>query len=403
MVGAVIAQAIPILVSPIMTRLYSPNDFGLIALFTSIVSIFTAISTGRYESTVMLPVKDQDALTLLVLTLLVTLLAAALSYIAILLFSDKLVGLVDHPDFSFWIYAIPIFVIFTAFYQPLNYWLNRKKLYRVMSSRSIIQSISGSLTSLGCGFGGLTRIGLFVGSFVGQSASLGMVGWQLWKEEKHGIKAVNVNALKQRAKEYKDFPLYAAPTSLLEVAYLQAPILYITYIYGAFYVGLFSLTMRVLSLPATFIGNAVGQVYYQRIATIRHEKPDALTRFILKSAGYLALIVAAPIMLIGLSGSFLFSFVFGTQWQTAGVFAQIMAVAIGLQVVVSPLSTIMSVSGNVKLVSKWKAICFCTTFITLYIASKYSIITFMIIYSGHEIIRYLIYFYLIIYASKRWR
>ena len=62
--GNTLAQLIPLLAEPVLTRLFPPEDFGLLALFISISSLFAIVATGRYELAVMLPSKDEDAVNL---------------------------------------------------------------------------------------------------------------------------------------------------------------------------------------------------------------------------------------------------------------------------------------------------------------------------------------------------
>ena len=351
----------------------------------------------------MLPAKDEDAIDVLILTIIVAVLVSLLLFVMIVVFKEPLIAWIHNPLFSPWLYFIPLFVVLSGVFQPLNYWLIRKKHYTVMSSRSVLQTISTSIVQLSLGLIGLTKQGLFVGIFSGQGVGLGVVGWKVWRGEKDKIAYARYENIKERAREYKGFPLYDAPASLLNTAALYAPILFIAYFYGPVQAGFFSLTMRVLSLPSTFIGKAIGEVYYNRIAELRHHRPEELTPFILRSAKSLTFIIVTPVLVLGLFGPRLFSFVFGDVWHGAGVFAQIMAVTVGTKFVVSPLSTIMSVSGNIKLGAKWKMIYFLSSYITLFVAGSFSIKTFIFIYSIHEIVIYLFYFYLIGKASRTLR
>ena len=402
-IGSSIAQAIPILVSPILTRLYSPNEYGLFTLFISIASIIAVISTGRYEAAVVLPAKDGEAIDLVILTIIIVVTVSSFLFLSIILLKEPLMALIKNVSFSSWIYFIPLFLLLSGMYQPLNYWLIRKKSYAVMSSRSIIQTICTSIVQLSFGFSGLTKLGLFVGTFTGQGVSLGLVGWQIWRGERNKIRQIKYEKLKERAREYRDFPLYDTPASLLDTAALLSPILFISYYYGPVEAGFFGLTMRVLAMPSTLIGNAISQVYYNRIAEIRHDRPEELPRFVLRLAKHLTLVIVIPVLVLGLLGSHLFSFVFGDIWRDAGVFAQIMSVAVGTKFVVSPLSTIMYVSGNIKLGSKWKMIYFISSYITLFIAGHFTIIKFVMIYTIHEIVLYISYFYFISKASNSLR
>lgn len=399
-IGSSIAQAIPIFVSPILTRIYSPNEYGLFTLFISIASIIAVISTGRYEASVVLPAKDEDAIDLVILTILIVVAFSSFIFLSIILLKEPLIALIKNASFSQWLYYIPLFVLLAGTYQSLNYWLIRKKHYAVMSSRSIIQTISTSIVQLSFGFSGLTKLGLFIGTFTGQSVSLGLVGWQIWRGERNKIRQIKYEKLKYRAREYKDFPLYDTPASLMDTAALLSPILFIAYFYGPVEAGFFGLTMRVLTLPSSLLGNAISQVYYNRIAEIRHDRPEELPRYVLRSAKYLALVIIIPVLVLGLVGSELFSFVFGDIWRDAGVFAQIMSVAVGTKFIVSPLSTIMYVSGNIKLGSKWKTIYFISSYVTFFIAGHFPVINFVMIYTFHEIALYLLYYYLICKASN---
>jgi O-antigen/teichoic acid export membrane protein len=229
------------------------------------------------------------------------------------------------------------------------------------------------------------------------------MGWQVWKNENRKIKNVTCINMIEKAKKYREFPIYAAPASLLDAVSLQAPLLVLSYFYNAEYVGLFSLTIRVLAMPATLIGTAVGRVYHQRIAEARNSEPERLRSLILKSAKYLGLVVSGPVLVLVLFAPALFSFIFGEVWRDAGRFAQIIALAIGFRFVVSPLSTIIIVSGNIKLGAIWQVTYFISSFTTLIIAAQFSIEIFMIVFSIHEILLYSLYFCFIIRASGRVR
>ena len=122
MTGTTIAQAIPIAISPILTRIYTPEDFGLFAFYASIASIISVVATGRYELAIMLPKKDDDAINIVVLSILISFLVSLLSLIIVLVFNTQITNLLGNPEIANWLYFIPLTVLFTGIYQSFNYW-----------------------------------------------------------------------------------------------------------------------------------------------------------------------------------------------------------------------------------------------------------------------------------------
>ena len=114
MTGTGLAQLVPILISPILTRLYSPEDFGLIALYLSIVSIMTVLSTGRYEMAIMLPDKDDDVKGILKLIFNLTLCMSLVYFIIVLFFSNEIGMFLGSEKLAPWLYVIPLSIILTS-------------------------------------------------------------------------------------------------------------------------------------------------------------------------------------------------------------------------------------------------------------------------------------------------
>ena len=129
MIGSVFSQAIPILISPLLTRLYKPDDFGLFALYTSIAQLIGVIATARYELAIMIPEKDEDALNLLVLSVSITAMVTVGSMLVMWIFNSAICRLAGNDQLSTWLYFVPLSVFFLGIFQALNYWFNRKKKY----------------------------------------------------------------------------------------------------------------------------------------------------------------------------------------------------------------------------------------------------------------------------------
>jgi len=217
--GTAIAQAIPIAISPILTRIYSPDDFGILALFLSIVAVLSVVATGRYEFAITLPAKDEDARQILWLSCLFSILFSCVILIFVILFNSTITDILGNDKISEWLYFIPFVVLISGIYQSFNYWFNRKKKYANLSKSKITQTLTSSIVNLSVGFarkGG--AFGLIFGQILGQLLSSMYLVFYFFKNtsiKKIDIKKNKVFAL---AKRYKDFPQYDILASFFNIS-----------------------------------------------------------------------------------------------------------------------------------------------------------------------------------------
>jgi O-antigen/teichoic acid export membrane protein len=208
MTGTTIAQAIPIAISPILTRIYTPEDFGVLALFVAISSIFGSIANGRYELAIMLPKKDEDAINIFALGFIISSSISLVLLMLVLLFHDYFTTLLNNDEIGIWLYLVPITVFLTGMYNVLNYFNNRKKYYKDIANITIIKSIITAITQLSIGFlkGGAS--GLISGQVISQM----FANMKLLKniiKDKLLISKISKVKMIALAKRYKDFPKFS--------------------------------------------------------------------------------------------------------------------------------------------------------------------------------------------------
>ena len=182
MTGSIVAQALPVAISPILTRLYSPEDFGIFALYMSCATIISILATGRYELAIMLPSNDIDALNLTALSAIISLFVSIICLIIIHFFHEQILNLLGNEEISQWLYVIPITVFLTGIYQSLNYWMNRKKHYANLSSNRMIKGTTSSATSIALGSSGFRQQGLILGDLMSLCASVLFLGMVFYKK-----------------------------------------------------------------------------------------------------------------------------------------------------------------------------------------------------------------------------
>lgn len=397
MSGATVAMIVPVIAAPILTRLYSPADYGILALYVSIVTVVSAPITANYDGAVMLPEKDGDALNLVAVCLVIALFFSSVLFFASWFFNRQFTALLGNSHIAMYLTLAPIMAFMMGLHGTLMYWFNRKKQFRRLAVNKIAESVVTPLASIGLGISSWGATGLIASLMGGKAAAALTLIPGIWRDkEKSGIR-LERKVMTEQAIRYSDFPLYAAPASLLDIVSLQVPVLLLTKFFGPSVVGLFALTTRVIGAPLALVSQCVAQVYYQWTTEARQRNDGA--SYVLKIAGYLALLASGPTVAIILFSPALFSFVFGKQWAIAGDYARILIFPLAVKFVVSPLTVIMPATGNIRLGSVWKATYFVSTWVVLYIASHFQVKTFLYIFSAHESVLYAYYFVLVMRAS----
>jgi O-antigen/teichoic acid export membrane protein len=341
--GTVVAQILPIVISPILTRLYSPEDFGTYAIFFSIVSIVSVISCGRYEFAIMLPEKDEDAINVAALAFIINTTVSLLFFFLILIFKDPILNLLKADSLSFWIYIAPLTIFFMGLFNILNYMNNRFKLYRDISKATIMRSIASSSMQLLMGFLKTGFSGLISGQIISQIVANTKLFYNI--QDKGLLKDIKKDIIKVLAKKYSDFPKYSVISALLDIASLQAPLLMISMLFASStLVGYYSLANRMLQLPSVFIGSSVAQVFYQKFSQFQKD-PHKQKELLFSTWKKLFLIGVIPFSVIFFFGVEIFSFIFGNNWSEAGRMASILSPMIFVMFVSSPTSTAYFVFG----------------------------------------------------------
>lgn len=399
MSGTAVAMIIPLAATPVLTRLYTPGEFGVFAVYFSIVSVISVLITGNYETALMLPKKDEEAFSLIGVCVGFSLLAGAVLFVASSFLAQRTASLLGSPHVAVWLPLAPLLAVIMGLQQTFSHWTNRRRQFKRLGANKIVESVVTPAASVAFGIFSSGAAGLIVGLFCGRIAATWMLGRGVWQEKRKERLSFNGGNMLEQARRYSDFPFFSGPTSLLDLLALQMPVLFLSKSFGPSVVGLFALSTRVVGAPLALVASCVSQVYYQWTAQARHRNED-LRLYALKVAGYLGLIVAGPLVAVVLFSPSVFSFVFGEEWRVAGEYARIMVFPLAVRFVVTPLTVIIPASGNVRLGSAWKTVYFCSTALTLYIASQFQPKTFLYVYAASEVMLWSISFLVILRAAS---
>lgn len=397
MTGTTVAQAIPVAISPLLTRMYSPESFGVLTLFISVVALVSAISNLRFHLAIVQPGDDEDALSLVVLSIMVAVFISLGTLVSVHVWNQDIRVFLGNESVGPWLYFAPLSVLFFGLYQPLNYWLTRKESFKPVASSKVVQGLTMGAAQVAFGALGHGPLGLIFGYVLGQLSAFSTL-MKRCSFNRQVIKNVSPQLVLENGVRYKRMPLYSAPGALLNSATVQLPNFFIVRYFDLIATGFFGLVLRVLNLPLALISGAVGQVALQRLAAYEnaHGQERLARAFVLKLALILLLAISPFAFLIIGYGDVLFGFFFGEAWSIAGDMAGILVVAVTVRFVVSPLSLVMALERHVRTGVAWQALYFCTLFSTLTYFSDLPLTAFLKVYVVHELVLYFLYFLLIL-------
>jgi len=349
-IGTSLGQVAALAGSPVLTRLYSAEQFGQVAAFSAVLLFFGAILSLRYEIAILLPADDQTAAHVTVLSLIIVVLISLIIGLALPLIPNWGGQLTQIRTY---LWLMPIAALGLGFYQVLSYWALRKKAYSQVARTKLTQPLSRLATQILLGILKWGALGLLLGETVGRINGGTSLARTAWKENKLEFQAVGWEGLRSAAARYRRFPLVLSPAALINAAGSSVPLLLFGLWFGPKVLGWYALVDRTMAMPTVLIGQAVSQVYSAEAARLASGDPAQLNRLFARTLGHLSLIAFAPAMILGVIAAPLFGFVFGASWYEAGVYAQLLMVMQFLGFISWPVNPTLSILERPSIQLAW--------------------------------------------------
>lgn len=366
MTGTGLAQLLPIVLSPVLTRLYTPQEFGVFALYGSICAILAVLVTGKYELAIVVPRHDGEAINLAAVTIVSSLVVSLILMSVILIWGASIAKLFGHPEVQSWLYLVPFATLILGCYYALNFWANRRSRYKHMAISRVVQSSASSAMQLAAGVSKVGLLGLILGQLLGQLLSTLYLIRSLPRDERSLFGRISLKRMRCVARRHIGYPKFMVPGQAMSVGATEMPLVLLTVFFGAGVAGLYSLAQRVMAAPLSLVANAIGDVYRQRAAGQYASHGECLDIF-LGSFKRLVIFAFLPMLPVLLFGPWLFAFVFGDAWRTAGEIASLLSVLVFFQTLSSPLSSTVLLAGWLHLDSFWQFARLCSAGLVFYI------------------------------------
>jgi O-antigen/teichoic acid export membrane protein len=339
--ATLLGQIFGIIASPILSRLYSPADFGVYQLFFSILSLITIVACLSYNNAINLPKKDEDAANIVVLCLLLIVVTSCISVVILWFFSEMIVSILNAPVLSTYLFLIPFAAFIGSVAYVLGSWLSRRQQFGTIAKSNLISSVTGKSTSIGVGILSPSPFGLIFGPIINDTTT-SLILLKKTKNDYNLYREVSIEKIREQAIRYKKFPQFSTISNLTSEAAVQSVPFMLAVSFSPVVVGFYAMTYMIISLPLKLMGNSLSSVFYQKSCAEKNRTGsiDNVVKSVHTRLISIGIFICLILMIIGPE---VFTFVLGAQWLTAGIYAQILAPWIFVVFISTPLISLFNV------------------------------------------------------------
>jgi len=344
MSGTLMAQVVLFTFIPILTRLYTPTEFGNYSLFFILSTIIGMVSSFRYEQAIMLPKSERDAQTLVFISAIITISTSFILIIIITIFYDFFLNYFNNQRYLVWL--LPFSVLVTGLIQVFNTYATRKEYYKKMATIKVTESVT-TVGTQGISRAFFSFDGLIFGKFLSNLYTLYLlVSWHL-KKQTLQLKHFNKRRIKANIKRHENFPKYFTLATFLNSVSQNIPILLFTSLFSPAVAGLYALTHRILQAPIQLVANSTRSVFYQKASKMYANREDIRPLYLSTTKGLVKLFII-PFITILFFGKEIFSMLFGEEWAVSGMIAQITIIWFFFTFINPPVTVMYNILGEQK-------------------------------------------------------
>lgn len=344
----VVAQIIGLLVYPILTRLYAPDDFGLLNLFLSIGGILVIFSTAEYQYAIVLPKEDAKARTMLQ-----TGVAIALTVTGIVLFSvpfsQPIANLFNTPALAQWYWLMPLYVLVSALWTLLNYYHTRHKQFGAIGTYQVSQSVLNAGAKIGCGYAGFVRGGLICSIVFAPLAALAIDIVRTWRKGLSEVwRIIDKKECKKVAAEYANFPKYSLPRTLINNVSGNLPALLLTPFFGLTNLGFWAMALTLAFRPINMIEQSLYQVLFQH-TTDKVNKHQSIMPLLRRFSLQIMAITIPCFVGLYFILPWLTEWLLGAEWRITGHYIRVMLPWLTASMLVAPICFLSDIFQKQKI------------------------------------------------------
>jgi lipopolysaccharide exporter len=337
--GSMFAQGLSFILSPVISRLYTAEEIGLVALYLGILNVLSVFSTAKYEQAIMLPTDDKAAVNLFSLVQIISLSVAGVVLMLVLFFNNLIVYLAGNPELSPWLYWLPLSILLHGLMQSATYLANRKKFFGDIARATVLQYSVLNIIRVVAGFLKVAFNGLIAAQIVAQFAGTLYMSHRILKKMKDYASMVSWAEMWSNAREYSVYPRYNMILNFTNNLSGALPIFMFSWGFSTEATGWYAFGYTFVFRPLSLVSQATMQVLSQKIIEDHHQGRwiyPALRKLVLR----FMVIGFFPFMLLAIMGPWLFGLIFSPEYAPSGRILQLLTPWLFMVFLTSPLSFI---------------------------------------------------------------
>ena len=365
MSGTMVAMALNFVVTPVLTRLYTPAMFGVFGTITALVGTLSGVAALRFGMACVIPDDDDDSVNLLALAFLSIAMVFGVSSVVFIGFGDLVAAQYDDlPELGQWLWAVPVLTAVTAIFSACRYWCTRAQKFGTISGVLVTASVLSNGSKLVAGFQGFAVAGLVYGQMLGQVIATTWLFLVTFRNVGESRRQISRTRMLKMARKYKDFPKFNVPVTLINATAKNMPIFGLGWFFTGDVVGWYSMAYLVLNLPVIVVSDALRQVYYQKANETFQAGGD-----LFRETGRLTAILfgfgVIPAALFAIFAPTILTAFLGKEWGMAGEYARLLTPYLFTLLVVAPAATVMPVLNLQRAQLVWQVFSLAATAISL--------------------------------------
>lgn len=400
--GASIAQLIPLLAYPLLTRLFSPEAFGNFATIMLFSSLMTVVSSGCYEHAILMTRSSRESADL-VCHILLRAVGYNLCFLILLIyFGDFFADWLNNPTLQTSLFFAPLIAFLGVVLACCAEWLVKYQRFWSLSVNRVTQSLSVAFAKIVLGISFKSGQGLALGEVIGRFVAAVFVSIQIVVKNRDDFCGVSKQGMDWARGRFASFPRIMIPDQLLNILSGSIHIVFIGPAFGAEQLGFVALLYSACYFPITVISTSIKDVFRQQAHIYYLETGSCRELFLvwLKRVS----LFSCPFFILGffLAPDF-FTLLLGEQWQPVGQYAQIMLPMYYINLVSMSFSGILIFTENVRVSLIWQIVSLILTILALFVGCYIieDIIFCLYLVAAVRSLTYFAYLFLAYYYSSR--
>ena len=395
-----LGQLLFISCTPLLTRIYSPDQFAQFAIFTSLVAVFYPLFSGRYEFAIVTAKDEYQTKKLFILTILIIIISIFIASIILFFFSNVDYKFLNLKSLNFLIYLVPFGIAAQTFFNTLKLIASRYQKFSIISKSILLNSFLKTLLCIGFGLFAKNLNGLVLTSILCVLTSCVFLFNKLnLKLEFNEIK--DLKSLIITAKKFWRYPLFNSLPSVMDNIQNELPVFVISMIYSSSDLANYGIISTIFISPLVLLSTALSQINFSN-TSLKIRSGKLIYQDVRNLLFVLLIFIGIPSLIFFLYADSIIPFVFGEQWNDAAIYLQILIPSFFMKIIASTLSTTLISANRNELLGLWQIGSFISSlFVMIFASSNFNFYNFIFTLSLLNTFLYLIYLIMIIYSAKK--